>query len=102
MDTSILWSLFFGAVVVETVVNIIRNIKDKNTNWKYWTALGVSMVLGLIVSLNYDIDIFKLAGLEGRVPFVGSILTGLIISRGSNIVNDVFDRLNSWRSSDDE
>lgn len=99
MVTEILWSLVFGAIIVETIVNIIRNLEERNTCWKYWTALGVSIVTGLVVSLNYDIDVFKLVGLEGRVPMIGAILTGLIISRGSNIVSDVVDRLNSWRPS---
>ncbi len=99
MTTELLWSLVFAAIVVETIVNIIDNLDEGNTTWKYWTALGVSLAFGLVVSLNYDIDVFKLVGLEGRVPFVGAILTGLIISRGSNIVSDIVDRLNSWRSS---
>jgi hypothetical protein len=94
---NILWSLVFGAIVVETIVNIIRNLKENNTTWKYWAALGVSLGLGLLVSINYDIDVFKLVGLEGKVPLIGAILTGLIISRGSNIVSDTVDRLNSWR-----
>ena len=97
MSVNILWSLVFGAIIVETIVNIIKNLEEKNTNWKYWTALGASIVIGLVVSINYDIDVFTLVGLEGKVPIIGAILTGLIISRGSNIVSDVVDRLNSWR-----
>lgn len=101
MVIEVLWSLVFGAIVVETIVNIIRNIEEGNSSWKYWTALGVSIALGLVVSLNYEIDVFTLVGLEGRLPFIGAILTGLIISRGSNIVSDTVDRLNSWRPSKD-
>ncbi len=99
MTSEILWSLVFGAIVVETIVNIIDNIKEDDTSWKYWAALVASIVFGLVVSLNYDIDVFKLVGLEGRLPFVGAVLTGLIISRGSNVVSDIVDRLNSWRAS---
>lgn len=99
MITEVLWSLVFGAIVVEAIVNIVNNLEERNTCWKYWTALGVSIGLGLVISLNYSIDVFKLAGLEGTVPFIGAILTGLIISRGSNIVSDIVDRLNSWRAS---
>jgi hypothetical protein len=103
MDTSILWSLFFGAVVVETIVNIVRNIEATRNGspagWQYWASLGVGLAVGLIVAINYNIDVFTLVGLEGKVPIIGAILTGLIISRGSNIVNDVVDRLNSWRST---
>jgi hypothetical protein len=48
-------------------------------------------------AIIYDIDLFKLVGLEASVPVFGAVLTGLIIGRGSNVVQDVIDRLNAWR-----
>jgi hypothetical protein len=104
MDANVLWTVGFSAIVVETIVNIIRNINAVRTDngeaptWKYWTALGVSIFLGVLVSVVYDVDLFSAVGMEARVPFVGAVLTGLVLSRGSNIVSDVVDRLNSWRS----
>ncbi len=83
----------FGAVIVESIVNIVRNIEAKNTDWRYWAALGLGLVLGIFVSVNWDIDLFKIAGLEARLPFAGAVLTGLIMSRGANFVNDFWDRL---------
>lgn len=103
MVASVLWTVIFSAIVVETIVNIIRNVGDVVNSEEdgpgkfYWIALGTSLVGGLIVSINYDVDLFKLAGMEGKVPVIGAILTGLIVSRGSNVVSDVVDRLNSWR-----
>jgi len=97
METDILWSLAYGAVAIEAIVNIIRNIQEKETCWKYWSALGLSLVLGVLVAYTYDIDLFKLVGLEARLPLVGGILTGLIMSRGANIVSDIVGRLNAWK-----
>lgn len=97
MTVDILWSLVFGAIVVETVINIIKNLEEKNKSWKYWSARAGSIILGLVVAINYKIDVFTLVGLEGQVPIIGQILTGLIISRGSNVAHDVVDLLNSWR-----
>jgi hypothetical protein len=97
METDILWSLAYGAVAIEAIVNIVRNIQEKETCWKYWLALGISLVLGLLVAYTYDIDLFKLVGLEARLPLVGGILTGLIMSRGANIVSDIVGRLNAWK-----
>lgn len=99
MTFDILWSLVFAAIVVETVVNIIKNLEEGNKSWKYWAGRASSIVLGLVVAINYKIDVFVLVGLEGQVPIIGQILTGLIISRGSNVVHDVVDLLNSWRPS---
>jgi hypothetical protein len=97
METETLWAIAYGAVVVESIVNIVRNIEEKNKCWKYWGALALSLVLGVLVAYTFDIDLFKVVGLEARIPFVGGVLTGLIMSRGSNIVNDVLERLNAWK-----
>jgi hypothetical protein len=98
MQVDILWSVIFGAIVVEAIVNIIQNVQERNASWQYWAALAGGVVVGLVVSINYDIDIFKLVGLAGKVPVVGAVLTGLIISRGSNMVSDIVGRLNSWKA----
>jgi hypothetical protein len=36
-------------------------------------------------------------GLQGNIPLIGTIVTGLIASRGSNIVADLVERINSWK-----
>jgi hypothetical protein len=61
-------------------------------------ALALGLLAGPVVAWNWDIDVFKIMGLgDGRVPIIGAILTGLIMSRGGNLVQDLFDRLNSWK-----
>ena len=81
--------IIYGAVVVEAVVNIVRNVQQKETDWRYWSALGLGLGVGVLVALTYSLDFFAMIGLEARIPFVGAVLTGLIISRGANVVNDV-------------
>jgi hypothetical protein len=86
--------IVYGAIAVESVVNIVRNIQAKQTNWQYWAALGLSLILGVVVALTYSLDFFSLIGLEERIPFVGAVITGLIISRGANIVSDLVGLVN--------
>ena len=83
------FSIIMGAVLVEAVVNIVRNIQEKQNDWRYWASIGVGLVVGVIVAVNYGLDFFSLFGLEGQIPYVGAVLTGLILSRGANIVSDV-------------
>lgn len=50
--------------------------------------------LGVLLCLAYGADLLALLGYPASIPFVGSVLTGLLISRGSNVFNDLVSRLN--------
>jgi len=54
----------------------------------------VAAALGAALCLAYGADLLALLGYPASVPFVGSVLTGLLISRGSNVFNDLVSRLN--------
>lgn len=50
-------------------------------------------VLGMLLCLAYGADLPALLGFDALWPYIGSVLTGLVISRGSNYVNDLISRL---------
>lgn len=52
-----------------------------------------SLILSIVVCLLTQIDIFAILGIKIIVPFAGSVLTGIIVSRGANFVNDLFTKL---------
>ena len=92
------WTVVFGAVVVESLVNIVKQIDDKNRDWRYWAALVLCLIAGVFIGWNWDIDLFRIAGIgEGRLVIAGAILTGLIMSRGANFVNDLWARLIAYK-----
>ena len=82
-----------AALLIEAVVNLVKSIKDKETDWKYWAALGLSIALSLVVSWNWNLDLFSALLGEGQVPILGALFTGLIFARGSNIVSDLVDMI---------
>jgi hypothetical protein len=96
-NVGVLWSLLVVALVIESLVNIVSNIQEKNKEWKYWLALALGLIGGALLSWNYNVDVFTLVGLEGNIPVIGPIVTGLIASRGSNLVSDFIGRINSWK-----
>ena len=49
----------------------------------------VGIAMGILVALVYNVDIFALFGIKAQLPYVGSILTGVLISRGSNYIFDL-------------
>lgn len=53
----------------------------------------VAALIGVALCLAYGADALALLGFVAGVPFVGAVLTGLLISRGSNYLNDLVSRL---------
>lgn len=85
-----------GAVLVEAVVNALEVFKGFSpskewlgSNWQYLIALLVS----ILAAVTYNLDFFNALGFEARIPYVGVVFTGIIISRGSNYANDIIERI---------
>jgi len=49
----------------------------------------ISLLMGIVLCIAYKIDIPAMAGLTAGYIFVGYIVSGLIIGRGSNYLNDI-------------
>ena len=60
--------------------------------WRSMVLRYSAAVVGVGLCLAYAVDLLSLIGLVGRVPFVGEVLTGLLVGRGSNYINDFIDR----------
>jgi hypothetical protein len=56
----------------------------------------VAALVGVILCILYNADLLALAGLTAKVPVVGAVVTGLLIGRGANFINDFADR---WLSN---
>lgn len=78
------------AILIEAIWENIKMIYDKN---KFNISMLGSLILGIVVCVIFGIDIFPIVGLNAIVPFIGSIFTGIIVSRGANFVNDLLKRL---------
>lgn len=52
-----------------------------------------ALFIGLTLALAINIDILSAAGLESSFQYVGTILTGVLISRGSNFTHDLIAKL---------
>ena len=70
----------------ESIVNN-SDLKDENKS-----MLG-ALVVSILVCVLTKADIFPIVGLNISVPFIGSILTGIVVSRGANFVNELFSKL---------
>lgn len=50
----------------------------------------VSLAFGVALAVAYKIDIPSMTGLSSGLPVVGYVVSGLIIGRGANYLNDIF------------
>ena len=48
-----------------------------------------ALVVALILCVGVKLDILALLGINVTIPFLGVILTGILISRGSNFIHDL-------------
>jgi hypothetical protein len=49
-------------------------------------------VLGVVLCIVYGADLLALAGFPAIYPVAGQVLTGVLIGRGSNFINDLWSR----------
>jgi hypothetical protein len=48
-----------------------------------------ALLVGILVAMGSGLDVCAAVGIPMTVPFLGSILTGILLSRGANFVHDV-------------
>lgn len=83
--------LVIVAILIEAIWENLKMVwQDKKINAN---MLGV-LIIAILVCLLARIDIFPIVGITLAIPFIGSVFTGIIVARGANFVNDLFNRLN--------
>lgn len=87
-------AIFALATFVEGFVEYFISDPNKSQPWlKY-----VAAVIGILVSIFYHLDLFALLGVTAAYPFVGYVITGLVIGRGSNYLNDLISKIGAFTS----
>jgi hypothetical protein len=81
------------AVLIEAVVDWVKNFV--NARFPYQQA--VAFVAALIFAAGMNLNFFALVGLDYRWPVVGIVFAALVLSRGSNYVQDFWDLVSAWR-----
>lgn len=84
------FGLIFLAIVIEGIITYVNTFfVGGKVHWQ----MIAGILLGAGLSVAYGVDVFALAGLNTNVPVIGSILTGILISRGSNYIFDLISKL---------
>lgn len=80
------------AILIEAMITYFNNFFVDGVF--YWQMLA-SVALGIAVSVAYNLDLPELFNLKSKIPYIGSILTGILLSRGANYVYDLLTKITS-------
>lgn len=85
------------AMVCEAIWETIKMaIPGKIENWLDRICV---MIIGIFLALESGIDFLKLVGISFKIPYLGAVLTGLLISRGSNFMHDILATINNMQQN---
>jgi len=84
-----LTKIIIGAMFVEAVVEYISAAFSKDFHPKCLMSIS----LGAAFAIFYRLDLLAVFGLTTQVPVAGMVLTGILLSRGSNFISDFIKRL---------
>lgn len=77
------------AILVEGTIEYIKLGIQK----KICAEIIGAFVFAVVVCLAYGFDLFAVLGVQAKIPYIGSIMTALVISRGSNYFFDFIGKL---------
>ena len=80
----------FAAIAVEGIIYYVKTAFDGNLP----KSCMASIILGVFAAVNFRLDVFYYVSLQSTLPFAGNILTGILLSRGSNYMFELVGSLN--------
>ena len=93
-----LLSIIIVAIIIESAIETFNTLFKRNGNLSY-KKIG-SITLSICVCICAKLDLLSILGITVLVPYVGEIITGLVISRGSSVVNSLIEKFIEIRSLD--
>ena len=66
---------------------LMANEEDRSIVYRTVSAAG-----GVLLALGFTVDTMALFGLEGVFPWLGAVVTGLLLGRGANWIHDFVNR----------
>lgn len=88
-------SILMVAVTVEALTEWVKSIKKDG---KIDTAVIVSLFIAELLTIAAGVDLFAQVGLVFSLPYLGTVMTGIFLSRGSNYMFEFIEKLKNPKS----
>ena len=97
-------SLILTAFLIESAWEALKPAWPKAvTNWEETKGIPVDnigiIILAISTCITANLDVFQMAGIHLSTSFLGQILTGILVSRGSNFIHEIISSLQTFRSN---
>jgi len=80
------------AVIIEGLITYLNNIFFSSG---FCYQMFLSLIIGISFSAFFSIDIMKYFNMTAKYKIVNYIVTGILLSRGSNYIFDLFKAIKS-------
>lgn len=81
-------------IIVAILIEAIwENLKMTWQNGKISIDRIGSLVISVVMCLLVNANVFSIVGLTISIPYIANVFTGIIISRGANVVHDLFEKI---------
>ncbi len=78
------------AILIESIITYISQFL---VHGSFCWEMFLSLILGIAVAIAYKLDLPAQFKLESRIPYFGCVLTGILLSRGSNYLSELLSKL---------
>ncbi|MBQ1769900.1 MAG: hypothetical protein II005_06170 [Turicibacter sp.] len=93
-----LLSIVIVSVIIESAIATFNTLHKSNGALSF-KKIG-AIVLSICACICAELNLFSILGITMLIPYVGEIITGLVISRGSSAVNSLAERFTKIKSLD--
>lgn len=81
-------------IIVAILIEAIwENLKMTWQNGKISIDRIGSLVISVVMCLLVNANVFSIVGLTISISYIANVFTGIIISRGANVVHDLFEKI---------
>lgn len=83
------------AITVEALIQYSKTIIEmlEKKQYKTFATQLTAILLSVFICFAAGVDLYTLVGVSFTVPWLGTLLTGIVVSRGSNYTSDFIKRL---------
>ena len=85
------------AITVEAIIQYSKTIIEmlEKKQYKTFATQLAAILLSVFICFTAGVDLYTLVGVSFTLPWLGMLLTGIVVSRGSNYPSDFIKRLQS-------